>query len=165
MSRTLMMISGVAARVPLLRFPFACAALAAIAAGAYIFVPWGGVWGWMAAGPTGVGGFWEGLACLAVWAWTIVGAIVALFGLAMTLDGEAKLSDYPIWWGAFTVDEKTQERHVEVWRVLVWLLFVPADLAGFALLSVYGLIRLLRLLGYPLAAVATFDLARLGKRG
>lgn len=164
MSRTLMMMSGVAARVPMLRFPFACAAMAAAACACTFVVPWDGVWGFMAAGPLGADGLPAGLACLAAWAWVTLNTIAALFGLGLTLNGQIKLSEYPIWWGAFTVDEK-QERHIEVWKVLVWLPFVPAELAGLALLSVYGLIGLLRYPWRLLATAGAFDLARLWKRG
>lgn len=165
MSRTLMMMSGMAARVPMLRFPFACAALAAAACACAFAVPWDGVWGFMAAGPAGADGFLAGLMCLAVWTWAFLSALAAVIGLGLTLGGDIELSEYPIWWSAFTVDGKTQERHVEVWRVLAWLLLVPADLANLALLSVYGLIRLLRYPWRLSAAVAAFDLSKLGKRG
>lgn len=67
------------------------------------------------------------------------------------------------------MERNTKERYVEVWRVLAWLPFVPCDIAGFALLPVYGLIKLLiKLLKYPwrlLATAATFDLSRLGRGG
>lgn len=160
MSKTLMMASGF---LSLVRFPFALAALAAAAVGC-AFVPWGGVWDFMASGPFGADGFLSGLACMAVWLWAILSAVIAMVGLGLTLSGEAKLPNYPIWWSAWTVDEKTGGRHVEVWRVLVWLPFVPADLAGIALLSVYGLVKLL---GYPCRLLSTamaFDLAKLGRR-
>lgn len=174
MARTLMMMSGLVARVPMLRFPFACAALAAIAAGAYVFVPWGGVWGWMSAGPAGADGFLSGIACLVVWAWAVLSAVFAAFGFAMTFEDSSEdsseLSEYPIWWIVWTVNDNTHERQIEVWRVLAWLPFVLSEFVAFALLFAHGLVRLLWLfLRYPvrlIATVATFNLARFcGRRG
>ena len=154
MQKTLMMVSGLLAKV---RFPFIYIVLAVTAVGCAFIIPWVNVWGFMKAGPIVADGFLATSTCFAMWIWVFVSIVIALTGLLLTFVGVVDLSEYPLWWIALTVD-KEQERHVELWRVLVWLLFVPADLANLALLPVRLLVYPWRLLG----AVMAFDLAKLG---
>lgn len=157
MQKTLMMVSGLLATM---RFAFVYTVLVAAGAAGCAFVPWGSVLGFMKAGPVACG-FFACLACIALWMWALASVVVATLGFIVTIIGTAKLSEYPLWWTALTTDSVTEKRHLEVWRVLVWLLFVPAELANLVLLPICGLVRLIWRL---LSTVMAFDLAKLGKR-
>ena len=151
MPKPLMMASGLLAAV---RFPFAYTVLTITAVGS-AFVPWGSVWSFMELMPGGaLSGPLVALACVSVWLWAIINVAFALSSLAITIIYVPELSEYPLWW-TFCIK---RERHIEVWRVLLWLFLVPAELASIiALLPVYGFVRFLR-------AVMTFDLAKLRRK-
>ena len=153
MQNTLMMASGLLAAIRIrIRFPFIVLAVAAFGC---MFVPWSSVWIFMVDGPPRVLHF-------CAWVGVVVSALLAMSGLAVTILDDVELSEYPLgWYFCCTLGKE----HVEVWRVLMWLLLVPAELASIALLPVYGFVWLLRypcrLLKYPwrlLRTVITFEI-------
>lgn len=152
MQKTLKMASGLLAATRI-RFPFVVLAAAAIGC---VFVPWSSVWIFM---DTGVLHF--GVLHFAAWAWAVASAVFALSSIMIIAIDSDELSNFPLWW-SICMDTGTDKEYVEVWRVLMWLLFVPAELASIALLPVIWLLRYpCRLFKYPwriLRTVITFEI-------